>query len=47
MEYSTWLAPALAAILGLITFGLGATLAWFARKPIVLASGDAVNLAGE
>ena len=47
LEYSTWLAPALAAILGLIAFGFGTILAWFARKPIMLSADAAVNLTGE
>ena len=44
LEYSTWLAPALVAGLGLIAFIFGAILAWFARKPIVLSVDAAVNL---
>ena len=44
LEYSTWLAPALVAILGLIAFVFGAILAWFARKPIALSADAAVNL---
>ena len=44
LEYSTWLAPCLVALIGLIGFVLGAILAWFARKPIVLSSDAAVNL---
>jgi hypothetical protein len=44
LEYSTWLAPSLLTLLGLITFGLSATLAWFARKPITLSATMSVNL---
>ena len=46
MEYSTWLAPALLAIMGLIALAFGSILAWFSRKPIKLSSGAAINLAG-
>jgi len=45
LEYSTWLAPALTAFLGLILFTLSAILAWFARKPITLSADAAINLA--
>jgi len=46
-EYSTWLAPALTAILGFITFLLGAVLAWFAQKPIQLSAEAAINLTSD
>ncbi|MEI6167078.1 MAG: MFS transporter [bacterium] len=47
LEYSTWLAPALTAILGLMAFVLGAVFAWFATKPITLSANAAVNLTGD
>ena len=47
LEYSTWLAPALVATLGLIAFVFGALLAWFAKRPIVLSVDAAVNLTDE
>ena len=46
LEYSTWLASAMVAGLGLIAFVFGAILAWFARKPIVLSVDASVNFSG-
>lgn len=43
-EYSTWLAPILTTILGVIILVLSSILAWFANKPITLSSDAAVNL---
>ena len=37
LEYSTWFLPGLVGLFGLLAFLIGATLAWFARKPIELA----------
>jgi len=37
-EYSTWFAPVLTGLLGLMTTLTGAILAWYARKPIILQS---------
>ncbi len=47
LEYSTWLAPALTSLLGLIAFVLGSTLAWFSGKPITLSVSAAVNLTAD
>lgn len=33
-EFSSWFVPGLIGLFGLIAFWVGATLAWFARKPI-------------
>jgi hypothetical protein len=42
-EYSTWFAPFIVSLLGLGAFAVGLTLAWFARRPIILDDVAAVN----
>ena len=39
LEFSSWFVPALVGLFGLIVFAVGTTLAWFAKKPIVVMSG--------
>lgn len=36
LEFSSWFVPGLVGIFGLMAFLVGATLAWFARKPITI-----------
>ncbi|MCX6971148.1 MAG: MFS transporter [Verrucomicrobia bacterium] len=37
LEFSSWFVPGLIGIFGLMAFLVGATLAWFARKPIPIS----------
>lgn len=39
MEVSSWFIPVLIGIFGFVVFAIGSTLAWFARKPIMILSG--------
>ena len=43
LEYSTWFAPLLLALVGLVASAVGAILAWYARQPIVLSNTEALN----